>query len=62
MKATYSHPGPLAYSVAEACRITSIGRTRLYALIAEGRLEVRKIGKRTIIPADSLKRLIAGQG
>jgi hypothetical protein len=30
-------------------------------LIAEGRLEVRKIGKRTLIPAASLRALIAGE-
>lgn len=54
-------PAPLAYSIADACKITSIGRTRLYALIAEGRLEVRKIGRRTIIPAASLRALIEGR-
>lgn len=52
---------PLAYSVGEACRVSSLGRTRLYQLIAEGRLEVRKIGKRTLIPASSLRALIDGQ-
>ncbi len=51
---------PLAYSVSEACRVSSLGRTRLYQLIAEGRLEVRKIGKRTLIPAASLRALIDG--
>lgn len=61
MKAAYPHPEPLAYSVTDACRLTSIGRTRLYALIAEGRLEVRKIGRRTVIPAASLHALIDGQ-
>ena len=49
---------PLAYSVADACRVSSIGRTRLYSLIGEGKLEVRKIGKRTLIVAASLRRLI----
>lgn len=52
---------PLAYSIADACRVTSIGRTRLYNLIAEGRLEVRKIGRRSLIPATSLRALIEGQ-
>ena len=52
---------PLAYSVSEACRVSSLGRTRLYQLIAEGRLEARKIGKRTLIPAESLRRLIDGR-
>lgn len=49
---------PLAYSVKEACKVTSLGRTYLYLLIKEGRLEVRKIGNRTIIPAASLHALI----
>ncbi len=52
---------PLAYSVNEACRVSTLGKTRLYQLIAEGRLEARKIGKRTLIPAESLRRLIAGE-
>lgn len=52
---------PLAYPVSEACRVSSLGRTRLYQLIAEGRLEVRKIGKRTLIPAASLRALIEGR-
>jgi excisionase family DNA binding protein len=54
-------PEPLAYSIREACRISSLGRTRLYQLIGEGRLEARKIGKRTLIPAASLRALIEGQ-
>lgn len=52
---------PIAYSVADACRVSSIGKTRLYQLISEGRLEARKIGKRTLIPAASLRRLIDGE-
>lgn len=52
---------PLAYSVGEACRVSSLGRTRLYQLIGEGRLEVRKIGRRTLIPAASLRALIEGE-
>jgi hypothetical protein len=52
---------PLAYSINEACRVSSLGRTRIYQLIGEKRLQVRKIGKRTIIPAASLRALIDGQ-
>ena len=61
MTATNPKIEPIAYSIADACRVTSIGRTRLYILIAEGRLEVRKIGRRTLIPAASLRALIQGQ-
>jgi excisionase family DNA binding protein len=53
---------PLAYSIGEACRVSSIGRTYLYQLIKDGRIEVRKIGKRTLIPASSLHALIEGDG
>ncbi|MFN3991158.1 MAG: helix-turn-helix domain-containing protein [Erythrobacter sp.] len=55
------NPAPLAYSVSDACRVSSIGRTRLYQLIGEGRLEARKIGRRTLIPAASLRALIEGE-
>ena len=48
----------LAYSIPEAAAAVSIGRSKLYALIAEGRLETRKIGKRTVIPAASLAKLL----
>lgn len=53
---------PLAYSINEACHVSSLGRTRLYQLIGEGKLDVRKIGKRTLIPAASLRALINGEG
>lgn len=55
-----NHPEPLAYSVSDACRVSSIGRTRLYQLIGEGRLKAHKVGKRTLIPAASLRALIEG--
>ena len=61
MQSDVSSLEPLAYSISEACRVTSIGRTRIYALIAEGRLTVRKIGNRTLIPAASLRALIEGE-
>lgn len=62
MTAHFETIEPLAYSINEACRVSSLGRTRLYQLIGEGRLDVRKIGKRTLIPAASLRALIAGEG
>lgn len=51
---------PLAYSIKEACRVSSLGRTRVYQLIAAGRLETRKLGRRTLIPAASLRALLEG--
>lgn len=54
-------PEPLAYSVADACKVSSLGKTRIYQLAAEGRLEVRKVGKRTLVTARSLRALIEGE-
>lgn len=54
-------PTKLAYSIKEACEATSLGRTTIYALIAEGRIIARRIGGRTVIPAESLHTLIAVQ-
>lgn len=48
----------LAYSIPEAAAAISIGRSKIYELIAAGRLETRKIGKRTVIPAASLVKLL----
>lgn len=54
-------PEPLAYSVSDACKVSSIGKTRIYQLAAEGRLEICKVGKRTLITARSLRALIEGE-
>ena len=51
-------PPPLAYSIKEAVRISSIGRTSLYALINDGRLKTTKVGGRTLINAQSLRELV----
>jgi len=51
---------PLAYSIKEASRDTSLGRTRIFQLIAAGRLKTVKIGKRTLIPAHALHKLLEG--
>lgn len=52
---------PVAYSLADACRALSIGRTSLHRLIKEGRIETRKVGSRTLIPAASLRALVEGE-
>ena len=54
-------PDKLAYSISEAIDATSLRRTKLYSLIKDGDLEVVRIGGRTLIPADSLRSLIAGK-
>lgn len=51
-------PEKLAYTVPEALAAIGIGRTNLYKLAGEGKLALRKVGGRTLVTADSLRRLI----
>ncbi len=62
MHTNYNDPPKLAYSIKEACAATSLGRTTIYAHIAAGTLLARRIGGRTVIPAESLRALIVGEG
>jgi excisionase family DNA binding protein len=49
----------LAVSVAEACAMIGIGRTKLYELIRDGRLKRVKVGRRTLLSVASIEALIA---
>lgn len=51
----------LVYSVHETARLLSLGRTSIYAMIADGRLESLKLGRRTLIRGESIRRLVNGQ-
>lgn len=51
-------PEPITVRIKEACRITGIGRSKLYELIAEGEIEIVKVGAMTLVPVDSLRFLI----
>src|SRR5262245_8972403 len=48
----------LGCSPSEACAALGVGRTFLYSLIAEHRIEVRKLGRRTIVSVPSLLKLM----
>ena len=50
---------PRAYSPKDACAALGIGMTSLYLEIARGRIEARKAGNRTLIPAASLLDYLA---
>ena len=51
-------PEKLAYSVNEACAVSSLSRTTIYSHIAAGRLKAVRVGGRTVIHADSLRSLL----
>lgn len=53
MRAAEQSPAPsslLAVRVKEACRLTGIGRSKLYLLIREGHIQTIKVGSMTLIP------------
>jgi excisionase family DNA binding protein len=52
---------PLAVSIREACRLSGLGRTKIYELIADGRLTTVKIDRRTLIPFEDLTKLLSSE-
>lgn len=52
---------PLAISINETAEALSLGRTSIYAMIADGRLEAFKLGRRTLVRVESVRRLVAKQ-
>jgi excisionase family DNA binding protein len=48
----------LAFSIDEAAVRANIGRDGIYQAIREKRLDAKKAGRRTLIPADALRRFI----
>jgi hypothetical protein len=47
--------GPkMAFSILEVCKLTSLGRTAVFAEIKAGRLIARKQGRRTLVLASDL--------
>jgi excisionase family DNA binding protein len=49
---------PLAVRVREACRLTGIGRSKLYELIAAGEIRIIKVGSITLIPLAGLQQFL----
>lgn len=61
MSSVKSELPKIAYSIREACHVSSLGRTTIYNHIAAGRLRANRIGGRVVIPAESLHALIEGR-
>jgi len=57
---TGSGAQPLSYTLHGAMSATGLGRSKLYELMAAGKLAKIKIGRRTLITAASLRALIDG--
>lgn len=58
MSSTPAEQAPLAYRIRDAERVSGLSKSRLYELAAEGQIRLCKIGRRTLIPAVDLRRII----
>lgn len=47
----------LAISINETAKALGIGRSSVYSLVKSGRLDAIKIGRRTLLTTESVKRL-----
>lgn len=52
----------LAYSIKETAAVLGVGRTSIYAMVGDGRLETFKVGRRTLIKVESIRRFVDGDG
>ena len=53
-----THLEPAVVRIEPACRYLDVGRSKLYELIREGKLDAVKIGKSARITTASLKRYV----
>lgn len=52
-------PQPVTMTIPGSIAFTGIGRTKLYELIRDGKIETVKIGTRTLVKVESLRQLVA---
>ncbi len=49
---------PITTTIEGTKKATGLGVTKIYELIGEGRLEVVKVGRRTLVKTKSIKALL----
>jgi excisionase family DNA binding protein len=49
---------PFTVSISEGCHLLGIGRTKFYELINQGHVSPIKVGRRTLVPLDSLRKFL----
>jgi excisionase family DNA binding protein len=55
-----AEPRPALLTIKQAARVLNLGRSTVYELIADGRLEVVHIGRSARVPTDAISKLIKG--
>ena len=51
----------LAYSMKEAAQALGVARSTLWKMVSEGELEVRRLGRRVLVPAEVIQNLLNRQ-
>lgn len=49
---------PLTIGVNDTARALGVGRTHVYRLISEGKIDTILLGRRRLVKTDSLRRLV----
>jgi excisionase family DNA binding protein len=49
----------LAVSINDAATALGLGRTSIYAMIADGRLEAFELGRRRLVTVESIRKLVS---
>ena len=64
MAISYTLPpvGAVAFTINETCSTLRVGRDKVYSLITSGDLKSVKLGKRTLIPAASVRGYLSSIG
>jgi hypothetical protein len=57
-RATGGPMKPLAVTVNTACTLSGLGPTKIWSLIKDGRLEVVRVDRRTLVKFASLEKLL----
>jgi excisionase family DNA binding protein len=52
-------PAPRAYNPDAFAQVVGLGRTTIYQLIRDGQIRSIKVGRRRLIPAEEVDRLLA---
>jgi len=52
---------PMTTTIHGVCEMTSLGRTKVYQLIREGRLKATAVGRRRLVFTDSIRALLNGE-
>lgn len=53
---------PITLTIEGARAYTGLGKTKVFELIESGHFETIKVGRRTLIKVDSIKRFVANGG